>query len=111
MSEIKKIAIIPGDGIGIDVTHEAMKVLEVIQNTYNLPLDVKHFDYGADRYLKDGTTMPEDQVEEIDAVNNPEDPDLGTRKAPFSRVLYIEKDDFREDPPPRFFRLAPGREV
>ena len=54
---------------------------------------------------------PEDQVEEIDAVNNPEDPDLGTRKVPFSRVLYIEKDDFREDPPPRFFRLAPGREV
>ena len=54
---------------------------------------------------------PEDQTEEVDAVNNPEDPDMGTRKVPFSRVLYIERDDFREDPPPKFFRLAPGREV
>ena len=54
---------------------------------------------------------PEDQTEELDAVNNPEDPSLGTRKVPFSRVLYIEKDDFREDPPKKFFRLAPGREV
>jgi len=50
-------------------------------------------------------------VEEMDAVNNPEDPSLGTRKVPFSRVLYIERDDFREDPPSKFFRLAPGREV
>ncbi len=54
---------------------------------------------------------PEGQTEEVDAVNNPEDPDAGTRKVPFSRVLYIERDDFREDPPPKFFRLAPGREV
>ena len=54
---------------------------------------------------------PEDQVEELDAVNNPEDPEAGTRKVPFSRVLYIERDDFREDPPKKFFRLAPGREV
>ena len=54
---------------------------------------------------------PEDQTEEVDAVNNPEDPDVGMRKVPFSRVLYIERDDFREDPPPKFFRLAPGREV
>ncbi|HUU40130.1 MAG TPA: glutamine--tRNA ligase/YqeY domain fusion protein, partial [Desulfatiglandales bacterium] len=54
---------------------------------------------------------PEDQVEELDAVNNPEDPSMGTRKVPFSRVLYIEQDDFREDPPKKFFRLAPGREV
>jgi len=54
---------------------------------------------------------PEDQTEEVDAVNNPEDPDMGMRKVPFSRVLYIERDDFREDPPPKFFRLAPGREV
>ena len=54
---------------------------------------------------------PEDQVEELDAVNNPEDPDAGTRRVPFSRVLYIERDDFREDPPRKFFRLAPGREV
>jgi glutaminyl-tRNA synthetase len=54
---------------------------------------------------------PEDQVEEMEAVNNPEDPSMGTRKVPFSRVLYIERDDFREDPPKQFFRLAPGREV
>jgi glutaminyl-tRNA synthetase len=54
---------------------------------------------------------PEDQVEELEAVNNPEDPAMGTRKVPFSRVVYIEQDDFREDPPKKFFRLAPGREV
>jgi glutaminyl-tRNA synthetase len=54
---------------------------------------------------------PEDRVEEVEAVNNPEDPSAGTRKVPFSRVLYIERDDFREDPPKKFFRLAPGREV
>ncbi|HSF32727.1 MAG TPA: glutamine--tRNA ligase/YqeY domain fusion protein [Candidatus Tectomicrobia bacterium] len=54
---------------------------------------------------------PEDQVEALEAVNNPEDPSMGTRKVPFSRVLYIERDDFREDPPKQFFRLAPGREV
>jgi len=54
---------------------------------------------------------PEDQVEELEAINNPEDPSMGTRKVPFSRVLYIERDDFREDPPKKFFRLAPGREV
>ncbi len=54
---------------------------------------------------------PEDQVEELDAVNNPEDEAMGTRKVPFSRVLYIEQDDFREDPPRKFFRLSPGREV
>ena len=54
---------------------------------------------------------PDDQVEEMDAVNNPEDPGKGTRKVPFSKVLYIEQDDFREDPPKKFFRLAPGREV
>jgi glutaminyl-tRNA synthetase len=54
---------------------------------------------------------PEGQVEEFDAVNNPENPDAGTRKVPFSRVLYIEQDDFREEPPPKYFRLSPGREV
>jgi glutaminyl-tRNA synthetase len=54
---------------------------------------------------------PEDRVEDLDAVNNPEDPEMGTRKVPFSRVLYIERDDFMEDPPRKFFRLAPGREV
>lgn len=54
---------------------------------------------------------PEGQAEELEAVNNPEDPGMGSRKVPFSRVLYIEQDDFREDPPKQFFRLAPGREV
>ena len=54
---------------------------------------------------------PEGQVEELEAINNPEDPDMGVRKVPFSKVLYIEQDDFREDPPKKFFRLAPGREV
>ncbi len=54
---------------------------------------------------------PEDQVEELEALNHPSDPGMGTRKVPFSRVLYIEQDDFLEDPPKKFFRLAPGREV
>jgi len=54
---------------------------------------------------------PEDRVEELEAVNNPEDPSMGTRGVPFSKVLYIEEDDFREDPPKKFYRLAPGREV
>ncbi|HXS97508.1 MAG TPA: glutamine--tRNA ligase/YqeY domain fusion protein [Candidatus Limnocylindrales bacterium] len=54
---------------------------------------------------------PEDRVEEMDAVNNPEDASAGTRKVPFSRVLYIEQDDFREDPPKQYYRLSPGREV
>jgi glutaminyl-tRNA synthetase len=54
---------------------------------------------------------PENTTEELDAVNNPENPAAGTRKVPFSRVLYIEQDDFRENPPKKFFRLAPGREV
>jgi glutaminyl-tRNA synthetase len=54
---------------------------------------------------------PEGKVEELEAVNNPEDPGMGTRKVPFSRVLYIERDDFLEDPPKKFYRLAPGREV
>lgn len=53
----------------------------------------------------------EGQVEEFDAVNNPEDPTAGTRKVPFSRVLYIEQDDFLEEAPPKYFRLTPGREV
>ncbi len=54
---------------------------------------------------------PEDRVDELDALNNPEDHSMGSRKVPFSRVLYIEQDDFQEDPPKKFFRLAPGREV
>ena len=54
---------------------------------------------------------PADTIEELEAVNNPEDASAGTRRVPFSRTLYIEQDDFREDPPKQFFRLAPGREV
>src|SRR5262249_38978708 len=54
---------------------------------------------------------PEGQVEEMEAVNNPEDPSAGTRNAPFARELWIERDDFMEEPPSKFFRLAPGREV
>jgi glutaminyl-tRNA synthetase len=57
------------------------------------------------------TNFPEGHVEELDAVNNPEDESAGTRKVPFSKVLYIEQDDFREVPPPKYFRLSPGREV
>ncbi len=54
---------------------------------------------------------PEDKEEELDAINNPEDPAMGTRKIPFSKEIYIEQDDFMEEPPKRFYRLAPGREV
>jgi glutaminyl-tRNA synthetase len=54
---------------------------------------------------------PEDKNEELEAINNPEDPAMGTRRIPFSRELYIEREDFMEDPPKKFFRLAPGREV
>ncbi len=57
------------------------------------------------------TNYPEGESEELEAVNNPEDPAAGTRQVPFSRELYIERDDFMEDPPKKFFRLAPGREV
>ncbi len=57
------------------------------------------------------TNYPEGQVEWLDAVNNPEDPSAGTRKVPFSREVWIEREDFMEDPPAKFFRLAPGREV
>jgi glutaminyl-tRNA synthetase len=54
---------------------------------------------------------PEEQVEEMEAINNPEDPEMGTRQVPFSREIYIEQDDFMEEPPKKFFRMAPGREV
>jgi glutaminyl-tRNA synthetase len=57
------------------------------------------------------TNYPEDATEHMDVVNNPEDPSAGTRRVPFSRVIFIERDDFMEDPPKKFFRLAPGREV
>src|SRR5262249_20842674 len=54
---------------------------------------------------------PEGQVEDVEAINNPEDASSGTRTIPFSRVLYIEQDDFRDPPPPKYFRLSPGVEV
>jgi len=57
------------------------------------------------------TNYPEDQIEEMEVVNNPEDESMGTRKVPFSRVLYIEQEDFMENPPSKFYRLSPGREV
>jgi glutaminyl-tRNA synthetase len=57
------------------------------------------------------TNYPEGQVENVDVINNPEDPAAGTRQVPFSRELYIEREDFMEAPPKKFFRLAPGREV
>ncbi len=56
-------------------------------------------------------SYPEGQVEEVEAINNPENPSAGTRRVPFSRVLYVERDDFREQPPKKFFRLSPGAEV
>ncbi|MHC5165289.1 MAG: glutamine--tRNA ligase, partial [Planctomycetota bacterium] len=57
------------------------------------------------------TNYPDGQIDELDAVNNPEDESAGKRKVPFSKVIYIERDDFMEEPPRKFFRLAPGREV
>jgi glutaminyl-tRNA synthetase len=57
------------------------------------------------------TNYPEDKIEEVETINNPEDESMGTRKLLFSRELYIEQNDFMEDPPKKFFRLAPGREV
>jgi glutaminyl-tRNA synthetase len=57
------------------------------------------------------TNYPEGQIEELEAINNPEDPKAGTRLVPFSREIFIERDDFMEDPPRKFFRLSPGREV
>src|SRR5262249_22921102 len=77
-----------------DLNHRAPRVLGVLR-----PLKVVIDNY------------PDGQTEEFEAINNPEDPEAGARKIPFSKVLYIEQDDFREDPPKQFFRLAPGREV
>jgi glutaminyl-tRNA synthetase len=77
-----------------DLNKRAMRVMAVLR-----PLKVVIENY------------PENQAEELDAINNPEDQNAGIRKVPFSRVLYIEQDDFREDPPPKYFRLSPGREV
>ena len=57
------------------------------------------------------TNYPEDQTEELDAINNPEDHSMGSRKIPFSKEIYIDRDDFKEVPPPKFHRLSPGKEV
>jgi len=77
-----------------DLNISSLRVMAVLR-----PLKVVIDNYG------------EDKVEEMEAVNNPENPAAGTRKVPFSKVLYVEREDFREDPPKKFFRLAPGREV
>jgi glutaminyl-tRNA synthetase len=77
-----------------DLNHRALRVMAVLR-----PLKVVLTNY------------PEGQAEELEAVNNPEDPGAGSRKVPFSRVLYIERDDFMEAPPKKFFRLSPGNEV
>jgi glutaminyl-tRNA synthetase len=82
------------DSLREDLNKRALRVMGVLR-----PLRVVIDNY------------PEGQLEELEAVNNPEDPSAGTRMVPFSRVLYIEQDDFMEDPPKKFFRLAPGREV
>lgn len=82
------------DALREDLNKRAARVLAVLR-----PLRVVIENY------------PEGQTEELEAVNNPEDPSAGTRKLPFSRVLYVEQDDFREDAPKDFFRLTPGREV
>jgi len=82
------------DALRTDLNRRANRVLGVMR-----PLKVVVENY------------PEGQVEELDAINNPEDASAGTRKVPFTREIYIERDDFREDPPKQFFRLAPGREV
>ena len=82
------------DALREDLNKKASRVLGVLR-----PLRVVIENY------------PEGQTDELDGVNNPEDPTAGTRKVPFAHVLYVEQDDFREDPPKDFFRLAPGREV
>ena len=90
---ISEIALLE-DCLRDDLNRRAPRVMAVLR-----PLKVVIENYDADR------------VEDLDAVNNPEDASRGTRKVPFSRVLYIERDDFREDPPKKYFRLSPGAEV
>jgi glutaminyl-tRNA synthetase len=77
-----------------DLNKRALRVMAVLQ-----PLEVVLDNY------------PENRIEYVEAINNPEDPAMGTRKVPFSRFLYIEQDDFKEDPPKKFYRLSPGNEV
>ncbi|MDI6802439.1 MAG: glutamine--tRNA ligase/YqeY domain fusion protein [Bacteroidota bacterium] len=82
------------DSLRQDLNKHAMRVMAVLR-----PLKVVILNY------------PDERVEELEAVNNPEDPGMGTRNIPFSKVVYIEQDDFREDPPKKYFRLSPGNEV
>lgn len=82
------------DSLRQDLNKRALRVMAVLR-----PLKVVIINY------------PDDQVEELEAVNNPEDPNMGTRNIQFSKVVYIEQDDFREDPPKKYFRLSPGNEV
>ncbi|MDD5368486.1 MAG: glutamine--tRNA ligase/YqeY domain fusion protein [Anaerolineaceae bacterium] len=77
-----------------DLNHSALRVMGVL-NPVKVIID----------------NYPEGQVEQLEAINNPEDPSAGARQVPFSREIYIDADDFREVPPPKYFRLAPGREV
>jgi glutaminyl-tRNA synthetase len=81
------------DAIRNDLNKRSLRVMAVLR-----PLRVVIENY------------PERESDELDAVNNPEDISAGSRKVPFGRVLYIEQEDFRENPPKQFFRLAPGRE-
>lgn len=100
------------DRIGVA---KANSVVDIALLEYHVRQDLNRYSprvFGVLRPLKVViTNYPEGQVEEADCVNNPEDPSAGTRKVPFSRELYIERDDFLEDPPKKFYRLAPGREV
>ncbi len=82
------------DSLRQDLNKRAMRVMAVLR-----PLKVVILNY------------PDNRVEELEAVNNPEDASMGSRKIPFSKVVYIEQDDFREDPPKKYFRLSPGNEV
>ncbi len=118
---MKKIGIIPGDGIGIDVTKEAVKVLEILKNERKLDLELNHFDYGADKYLATGISMPEEQVEEyrneydaifVGALGDPRIPDmahardilLGLR---FKLDLYVNHRPIKLVDP----KLCPLRDV
>ncbi len=100
------------DRIGV-TKKDGMIEMSVLENTLREDLDIRA--PRAMAVLKPLKVVienyPDDRVEEVEAQNHPKNPTMGTRKLPFSRTLYIEKDDFMEDPPKKFFRLAPGREV
>ena len=95
--------------------YEDDKKLRVVQSQKNLGLFLNAHAFRVMAVLDPLkvvlTNFPEGEVEQMEAVNNPEDESMGKREIPFSRVLYIEREDFREEAPPKFFRLAPGKEV